>query len=418
MNKKNVLRKKKFGLGLALSFLLVIAIVVCSPFVTSAMATERLIYMTPPWGVPSKELLKEFEAQTGIEVEVTTIGSDKDLRDKVMTATAGGISAADVIFTGITNLGVFASGRSIAKLNEIASPNLLNKLAGVKQFTINGNLYGIPIYQQMVMVDYDSSVLQKMKAPVPSTWEEFHQLCQEIKEKGIKKYPITFGARAWSWYLIALSMGDPLFDENLNPTFDKPDSGGLRAMRLLRDFFKEGLISPERITNVNPHPAFWAGKAVFHQAWQGSLAISNNPQKSKIAPYAKYILLPDAHFTWGLPAALSISKFSRKKAEAYNFIVWFTEEKVQRYLYDAYGMYPADKKVFAELGEEGKIEGYDVMAEQAKFVRSIPYHAPWYTEFENETNNTIKKMARGGISPEEAVKHLADFVYKLKKEYQ
>ncbi len=418
MDKKSVLRKKKFGLGLRLSLLLIIAVVVCSSFVTSVMAKERLIYMAPPWGVPSKGLLKEFEAQTGIEVEVTTIGSDKALRDKVMTATAGGISAADVIFTGITNLGVFASGGSIAKLNEIASPDLLKGLAGVKQFTINGNLYGIPIYQQMVMIDYDSSVLKKMGAPVPKTWKEFHQLCREIKERGIKKYPITFGARAWSWYLIALSMGDPLFDENLNPTFDKPDSGGLRAMRLLRDFFKEGLISPERITNVNPHPAFWAGKAVFHQAWQGSLAISNNPKKSKVAPYAKYMLLPDAHFTWGLPAALSISRFSRKKAEAYNFIVWFTGEKVQRYLYDAYGMYPANKKVFAELGKEGKIEGYDVMAEQAKFVRSIPYQAPWYTEFENETNNTIKKMARGEISPEEAVKHLADFVYDLKKEYE
>ena len=401
-----------------LGMLIMLGLLMFSLFTTSVIAKSKIVYMTPPWGVPSEELLKEFEAQTGIQVEVTTIGDEKSLRDKVMTAVAGGISPADVIFTGITNLGIFAHGGCIVKLNDIVSSDLLKKLVGVEQFTINGDLYGIPIYQQMVMIDYDSSILEKMGASVPKTWDEFHELCMEIKKRGIKEYPITFGARAWSWYLIALSMGDPLFDENLNPTFDKPGSGGLKAMKLLQDFFKEGLISPERITNVNPHPAFWAGKAVFHQAWQGSLAISNDPKRSKVAPHAKYMLLPDKHYTWSLPAALSISKLSEKKAEAYKFIEWFTSEKVQRYLYEAYGMFPANKDVFQALGKEGKIEGYDVMAEQAKYVRYLPYHAPWYTEFENEANNTIKKVARGEISAEEAVKHLADFVYELKKEYQ
>ena len=385
----------------------------------SAMAyASKIIYLATPWGVPSKELLKEFERETGIEVEITTIGDEKSLRDKVMTATVGKVKVADVIFTGITNLGVFANGGSIISLNDLVSKDLLKKLVGVEQFTIDGKIYGIPIYQQMVMIDYDSSVLEKMKEPVPKTWEEFHELCKRIKEKGIKEYPITFGARAWSWYLIALSMGDPLFDENLNPTFDKPNSGGLRAMKLLKDFFEEGLISPERITNVNPHPAFWAGKAVFHQAWQGSLAISNNPEKSKVAPNARYMLLPDEHYTWSLPAALSISAFSDDKEAAYKFIEWFTSDKVQRYLYEAYGMFPANKEVFEALGREGKIEGYDVMAEQMKYVRYIPYYVPWYTEFENEANNVIKKVARGEVSPEDAVKHLADFWRELKEEYQ
>ncbi len=399
-----------------LSFIFLISLLI---FTTSpAIAKKKLVFITTPWGVPSKDLLKEFENQTGIEVEVTTIGDEKSLRDKVMTATVGKVKVADVIFTGITNLGIFANGGSIAKLNDMVSQEFLKKLVGVKQFTINGDIYGIPIYQQMVMIDYDSSVLEEMGASVPKTWDEFHELCKEIKRRGIKEYPITFGARAWSWYLIALSMGDPLFDENLNPTFDRPGSGGLKAMKLLRDFFKEGLISPERITNVNPHPAFWAGKAVFHQAWQGSLAISNNPEKSKVAPHAKYMLLPDQHYTWSLPAALSISSFSDQKEEAYEFIKWFTSERVQRYLYEAYGMFPANKEVFEKLGKEGKIEGYDVMAEQMKYVRYLPYHVPWYTEFENEANNVIKKVARGEISPEDAVKHLADFWRELKEEYQ
>jgi len=415
MSKKNV---SGGNLKTVVGILLIIAITLCSSFMASVIAKEKIVYMTTPWGVPSKDLLGEFEKETGIKVEVTTIVDEKALRDKVMTATAGGIAPADVIFTGITNVGVFASTRSITELDKMVSPDLLNEVMGADLFRVKGSLYGVPVYQQLVMIDYDSSVLEEMGASVPTTWEEFTQLCREIKKKGIRKYPITFGARAWSWYLIALSMGGPLFDKELNPTFNQPDSGGLRAMRLLRDFFNEGLISPERITSVNPHPSFWAGEAVFHQAWQGSLAIANDPEKSKVAPHAKYILLPDEHFTWSLPASLSISAFSRKQDEAYRFIVWFTREKVQKFLYDAYGMFPANKAAFAVLGKEGRIEGFDVMAEQAKFVRPIPYQAPWYTEFESETNDKIKRMVRDEISPEEAVEHLANLVYELKKEYR
>ncbi|TET43722.1 extracellular solute-binding protein [Candidatus Aerophobetes bacterium] len=409
--------KLAFKLKVVIGTLLIGAIGFCLLSVSLA-AKEKIIYMSTPWGVPSKNLLAEFEKQTGIEVEVTTIGDEKALRDKVMIATAGGIAPADVIFVGITNVGVFSSSKSIAQLDEIVSPDLLEELTSADLFRIGGYLYSVPIYQQLVMIDYDSSVLEKMGAPVPTTWEEFTQLCREIKQKGIRKYPITFGARAWSWYLIALSMGGVLFDEELNPTFHQPDSGGLGAMKLLRDFFEEELISAERITSVNPHPSFWAGEAVFHQAWQGSLTIANDPEKSKIAPNAKYILLPDEHFTWSLPAALGISAFSNKKDEAYKFIVWFTKAEIQKSLYEAYGMFPANKAAFAALGEADEIEGFDVMAEQARFVRRIPYRAPWYTEFENEANDTIKRMVRDQISPEEAVGHLANYVYELKKEYE
>jgi len=397
-----------------LRYLVILCVLV---FSIVSLAT-KIVFITTPWAVPSQELLRNFEKETGIEVEVTTIGDEKALRDKVMTATVGKVKVADVIFTGITNFGVFANGGSLEKLNNMVTKEFLDGIVGSDQFMIGDDIYGIPVYQQMVMIDYDSAALKKINAPVPKTWEEFYQVSKKLKEKGIVEYPIAFGARAWSWYLIALSMGDPLFDKNLNPTFDKPNSGGLKAMKLLKKFFDEGLISPERITNVNPHPSFWAGKAVFHQAWQGSLAISNNPAKSKVAPNARYMLLPDKHYTWSLAASLAISRFSDHKKEAFEFIKWFLSEEVQLYLYNAYGMFPANKKVFDKLGKEGKIEGYEVMSEQAKYVRYLPYYVAWYPEFENEVNNTIKEVVRGNKTPEEAVKHLSDFWKELKEEYE
>ncbi|HEB11866.1 MAG TPA: extracellular solute-binding protein [Spirochaetales bacterium] len=69
---------------------------------------EKLIYMSAAWGAPSQELLDKFEADTGIKVEVTTLDV-KPLRDKVMTAAAGKVNPADIIFVGIDDIGGFAS---------------------------------------------------------------------------------------------------------------------------------------------------------------------------------------------------------------------------------------------------------------------------------------------------------------------
>ena len=143
--------KLAFKLKVVIGTLLIGAIGFCLLSISLA-AKEKIIYMSTPWGVPSKNLLAEFEKQTGIEVEVTTIGDEKALRDKVMIATAGGIAPADVIFVGITNVGVFSSSKSIAQLDEIVSPDLLEQLTSADLFRIGGYLYSVPIYQQLVKV--------------------------------------------------------------------------------------------------------------------------------------------------------------------------------------------------------------------------------------------------------------------------
>lgn len=271
----------------------------------------------------------------------------------------------------------------------------------------------------MVMIDYDSKKLEELGyAEPPKTWDEFLKVSLEAREKGLYEYPVAFGARSWSWYLMALSMGDPLFDESLNPTFNRPDAPGRRAMKLLIDMIRVyKVISPERIEQPNPHPQFWAGEALFHQAWQGSLRVSNDPKRSKVAPYAKYMLLPEEHWTWTLDAAVGISKFSRNKEAAWEFIKWYTSKDVTIGIYHAYGLVPARLSAQKELHEKGLIEGYEVMVEQAKYVRPLPYWAPWWGEFDSKATELIQRAARGEISADQAIEELASYVSELREKY-
>ncbi len=380
---------------------------------------EKLVYITPSWGAPSEELVARFEAETGIKVEVSTM-KDSDLRNKVMQAAGGKVNPADVIFVGISHLGTFGASGILRDLNGLAPEALFDRVAGANFFEMDGATYAVPLYQQMVMVDYDSSALKKigLSAADITSWDAFENAAIEMKKKGLYEYPLAFAIRHWSWYLIALSTGSTLFAPDGEPLFDNPSDPAYAAYKRLTGWFEKGLISPERLTSPNAHPSFWAGEAAFHQAWQGSLAIANNPEKSKVAPNADYLLLPEQHFTWSLPAGLAVSAYTEYPKAALQFIDFMLSDDAQLYGYEGNGMFPAEKSVFNALGDQGKIEGWKAMSEQAKYVVPLPYNTPWFGEFETELKNSLLRVARGEVDANTAIAALGAFTRELQKEYE
>jgi len=384
----------------------------------NAQEPTTITYISTSWGAPSQDLLNGFTKQTGTTVEVSTM-SETALRDKVLTAAAGKVNPADVIFVGISYFGPLASAGILSTLDEKAWKSTLDTVYGSSFYRIAGKQLAIPLYQQMVMIDYDKAALAKLgkSASDIKTWGDFEAAAKQAKAQGLYEYPVAFGMRSWSWYLIALSTGSKLFDDNMNPTFTDPNGPGYRAFDTLARFYKEGLISPERLTTQNPHPQFWAGQGLFHQAWQGSLAVSNDPKQSKVAPNADYLLLPDQHFTWSLPGGASISTYTKAPKASAKFIQFMLSDQTERYAYSANGMFPANLSTFQALGSEGKIQGWAAMQEQAKYLVGLPYAQPWFDQFDTEATAALVRVARGQQSVAEAVKALGAYQQKVKSQY-
>jgi multiple sugar transport system substrate-binding protein len=387
-----------------------------------------LSYMTPPWGVPSEKIIKKIEDSMGIKLEVISLAIDV-LFDKVATASAAGQPPADVIFLSELAPSKIVAPGWLEPIDDVLTEDMRKDLTRWDAWKDkNGNLVGIVFYNQLVMLDYDAKKLSDagFNEP-PKTWDEFMEMSTAIKEKGVDEYPIVFAANAWPWYLMALSMGDPMFDKDLNPTFNQPDSGGLRAMKLFVEFHKKKLIHPDLLANVGAHATWWAGVGVFHQAWEGSLKISNDPTKCKHAPNCKYMLLPEAHRTWTLDAAVGVSKFSKNKEAAKELVKLLVSPDVMIDIWNSYGVVPARKSVreyLATLEGPGKLEGLDIINEQAKYVvpipgrgNALPYFEPWFGEFEQKVIDMMIAAGRLQISPEQAVNMIAEEVFKLKKKY-
>ncbi len=394
-----------------------VCVMLSSMSTVEAKTPEKLMYMSTAWGVPSQELLEKFTAETGITVEVTTLDPTA-LRDKVISAAAGKVNPADIIYTGIDDLGVFSSAEISRPLDELVSKELLEALYGSDFLKVDGKLYAVPIYSQMVMLDYDKAALEKIGVTEIATWDEFEKVALTLKEKGISEYPVSFGVRSWSWFLMAISAGSTLFDEDLKPTFDDPQDPGYQAFVKFIDFYNKGLISPERITDANPHNAFWAGQSVFHQSWQGGLAVANDPERSKVAPNADYLLMPEKHVSWSLAGGLGISTYTEYPEAAMQFIEFITTEEVQISTYTTQGMFPARKATFEKLGAGGKIDGFEAMKEQAKYLIALPYYTPWFSEFNTEATKALVRAAKGEQTAEDAVKALGQFTRDLQEEYE
>jgi multiple sugar transport system substrate-binding protein len=393
--------------------------------VGSALAQDgtTITFMTPPWGVPpDPALLEAFEAESGISVEVIEKSPIETLYQDVQVAAAAGLPAADVIFlTEDAPSNIIATG-NVEPLDDLIASNGtdMSQFEKVDFWQLDGAQIGIPVYSQLVMMDYNTDKLAQagFDAP-PTTWDELTEQARAIKEQGIEDYPISFGAIDWSWYLMALSLGDPMFDADLDPVFADDGSGARRAMEMLLGYFADELITPEIIAGgVTQHSNFWGGTGTFHQGWQGSVRVGNNPEVSTQAPNVAYMLLPDAHFTWSQPAALGIGTGSQNREAAYEFIEWYTAPENQLAIYDAFGLYPSRSAVAAQLNEEGKIEGYDVIIDQAQYVDELPREALWWGPFSEAVSSAILEAASTGGDADAVIDSLAQTWNDLKAEYE
>jgi multiple sugar transport system substrate-binding protein len=380
----------------------------------------KLIFLCPPWGVPPEAAnLAGFTTQSGIEVEVQSVPYDQ-VQSKVETASLAGVAPADVIYLSSSEAPTTMIIPGLLEpLDQCFADQQINpaEIDRMSSWQYEDQHYGVTVYVQMVMMDYNEERLKAggFTAP-PTSWTEMADMARAIKQQGIDEYPLSMGIFNISWYIMSLSLGDQIATEDFTATFAEPDSGGRQAMRLLLGWFQEGLITPEMLSRDTPHDLYLAGIGTFHQSWQGALAVMNNPETSQQAPNVRYMLMPDQHFTYAGDAGLGISAFSEAKAQACQFINWYLSPPVQTAIYDAYGLVPSRPTVQQELSTAGKIQQYELEQEQATYVRPLPIAAPWWVEFSDFVTESLKRGAQGEFDADTAIDQMAERWETLKSE--
>jgi multiple sugar transport system substrate-binding protein len=422
-------RPKRFITGIALA-LLASAAAACgggsssSTSGSSGAASESIkgqsITVLVPYKMPQK-LLDQFTAETGVKVDYVVTGWDAT-HNKLLVANEAKSYIADVAEFDWSFTGQFAGAQWVEPLDNLISPSVLNDLKNTDAAFVSGGKTYAACYSNDFRVSmYNTKLFAKAGiTEFPKTLDELGQAAEKLKASGVQ-YPLSIPMAATEggvtpWYLLTLAQGGQLFDENLNPTFQDPESAGYKALQWEVDAVKKGWVSPGSVSMDDSvaFNKFTAGEtAIVLATGPGNMPTANDPSQSSIAGDAAMGLVPGVDGpggSFGLPEGLSIPVTAKHKAAAAAFIEWWERPENAIEIYKTQGSLPCGASTLKQLADSGQLQGGDIVNQELPHVGPLfTAGAPiWYSQFSSDAQGLLNSAVKGETSVADALNQLAD----------
>ncbi len=387
---------------------------------TKPYAGQSITVLLPPWGTLPKDMTDRFTADTGIALDMQTLGWD-DIRTKIVTSELAGTAPADVTEVDWSWVGQFGAAGWYESLDGVVNAALRKDAPTEKIFTYDGKLIAMPYNNDYRVLIVNAAEAKKAGIDAaPKTLDELTADARTLKAKGVVAYPIglplsaTEGT-ATAWYLLTKAFGGELFDKDFKPLFTDKGSAGYKALAWEAEAMKAGLVDPAStgLKDVDIQELFKNGQITYDVAgWAGNLALYNDKEKSKVAGDAVAALMPSAggpSRTFGLPGAVGIPAASTHKEAAGAFVNWLLQPDNQTECYTALGNLPTRTSVLDALDAAGKLAGGKVLIQQAALVEPLFSQGTpgWYPQFSSVAATSINQLAKGQITVDDAVKQIA-----------
>lgn len=413
-------------------------VVILCLWVSDAGASETLYFVM--WKPNQPELwnriIETFEQETGIDV-IREIGphSSTAAHALVTQKLKNRDPKLDVFMMDVTWPPEFAAAGWAASLDEFFPRDQRADFFGgaIQACTFREKLYGLPFWTSGGLLYYRKDLLRKYGFDPPTTWDQLVRQAEAIVSGELKNNPALKGysgqfkqyeGLVCDMQEFVLSNGGRLLDyRHRKSTINS--SANLQAIRFVRDRIIGKVASRGVLTYEEPESlhVFIQGHAVFLRNWPYAWAISNDPEKSRVAGLVDIIALP--HFPGGRSAStlggwqFAISRFSTKKRVAWKFIEFMTSPRIQKILAIEASQAPARKSVYSDP---------DVLEKNPHFAKLL-------TVFENTRprpamplyplySDILQRFYHKGISHkrsqlEELAQHADDqvqYLLKLEKE--
>jgi trehalose/maltose transport system substrate-binding protein len=214
----------------------------------------------------------------------------------------------------------------------------------VENNTVNGRLVALPWYTDSGMLFYRKDLLEKYGIEVPETWEQMTEAAKVIQsgervEGNDRFWGFVFQGRAYEGltcnaleWLASFNAGT-VVDSEGKVTVNNPNT--VKALGLAQSWINT--IAPRGVLNYSEEEArgvFQSGNAAFMRNWPYAWSLLNSPDspvkgKVGIAPLPKGGVDGTHAGTLG-GYELAISRYSRHKEVAVDFIRYMTSAKEQK----------------------------------------------------------------------------------------
>lgn len=292
-----------------------------------------------PWGDAIKDMIPQFEEQTGMKVEVQSFFEDQ-LKQKLTVQFTSGSATPDVfMFSPLQEAKQFYNNGWVEPLDDYIKQDAdydfedFSK-AAVSTNTVDGKLVGIPIITEQHILYYRKDLLEQANIAVPKTMDELLAAAKALHDPKNEMY--GFAARGQRAALVSqissfiYSEGGEFLRDG-QAILNSPETlkGMTTYATLLKDYGPPGVLNMSWPQAIG---VFAQGKSAFFADANSIYKNATDPEKSMIADKVGYAVFPAGDTgsqpfniaSWGI----AMNSEAADKDAAWEFIQWATSKEV------------------------------------------------------------------------------------------
>lgn len=428
------------------SFIAVLVVVALGIIAGASIAQEiNLNFVVWSYSIETvQDNIAQFEqANPGVTVELSDFGWN-DYHDVMATRFASG-TPTEMAYSSDHWLQEWVAAGWVAPLDDNC-PALLDYTSefapyAVQGMTVDGKLYGLPYYADLVTFMYNSEMASQAGiTSAPATWEELTDQAVKVKEAGVADYPINIPLKKddpWTteiFYSMVYSRGGSLFDADNNPVFNEPGSPAEQTLQWLYDAVHTSqVMDPSALEVSEPDvvKTMGAGQNLYTVLAKYNLAELNSGAHDQAGNFSLALMPGETHSTVGFVRFYAITKDAVAGGPdmvnaACNFINYFggatdgEYKVVKRWALEkglGFAQLPLydDPEVAAAINAWGNV---DLEREQAKVARVKEGLTPWWGAWDIYIRGQIHDAVLGAVTPQEALQNMADQWEVLRSDFE
>jgi multiple sugar transport system substrate-binding protein len=385
----------------------------------------EVLFLDRPGYNAAIKMLPEFEAATGIKLNITTVPYENALGEQVRDFVAGG--DLDIALIDLVWIGNFAENGWIEPIETFTSnPDLTDPELAIDDFFPlvlnafggwNGTIYGLPFDNYSGLLFYNSCMLKDagFDAP-PATWDEVMNTYGPALTKD-GKYAYALQSKrnetqsADSFARMLWPFGGSFLNAEFKSNLLSPESqAGLKFRQDLMKFMPEGIVAYDHSEVVN---ALAQGDVAFITEWSAFYSTLASPETSKLGDCLAVAPEPKGPAgrkpaLGGFSLAVATQADDAEKAAGWLFIQWVTS-KANAGKYLEMGGVPARQSAYADPALAATYKFIPALVES--WQEGVPEFRPRFAEWPAITEIVQEwgtKMMMGEVTTEEGAKMIGE----------
>ena len=383
----------------------------------------NVVFLDRPGYAAIREMLPEFEAATGIKINITTMPYENALGEQVRDFVAGG--DLDIALIDLVWIGNFAENGWIVPIDEFTSnPDLADPDLDIADFfplvlnafgAWNSVTYGLPLDNYSGLMFYNRCMLEEagFDGP-PATWQELKDVYGPALTKD-GKYAFALQSKrnetqsADSFARVLWPFGGSFLDANFRSNLNSPESqAGLQFRQDLMAYMPDGIVAYDHAETVN---ALAQGDVAMITEWSAFFSTLANPETSTLGDCLAIAPEPMGPAgrkpaLGGFSLAVAEQADEAERAAAWLFIQWATS-KANAETYLRKGGVPARQSVYQIPGIADEFPFVNALVES--WQDGVPEFRPRFAEWPEITEIVQEwgtKMMLGEVSIEDGAREI------------